>query len=218
MLLKARLASVVLAAIIGVSSIADSAQLARLLPVDEAPNRADFFTFRAHLQIAVARRDVDAVLGVVHPKIRASFGPANGLAAFKAMWRLGASNSDLWHELGAVLGLGGSFEGEDTFVAPYVFSKWPDNVDSFEHVAVIGDNVAVRARPAVSAARLSSVSFAILGRRLDRAVPEGWLKVQLDNGREGFIASRYLRSPVDYRAYFAFADGRWLMTAFIAGD
>jgi hypothetical protein len=218
MLLKARLANVVLAAITGVSSIAYSAQLAELRPVDEAPKRADFFTFRAHLQMAVARRDVDAVLGIVHPTIRTSFGPDNGLAAFKAMWRLGAPDSDLWQELGAVLALGGSFEGEDAFVAPYVFSKWPDDLDSSEYVAVIGDNVAVRTRPTVSAARLSSVSFAILRTRGDSNEPEGWSAVQLDDGRKGFIASRYVRSPIDHRAYFAFVDGRWLMTAFIAGD
>jgi hypothetical protein len=33
---------------------------ARLLPVDEAATRPDFFSFRAQLQEAVARHDVDA--------------------------------------------------------------------------------------------------------------------------------------------------------------
>jgi hypothetical protein len=216
--MRARIAGIGLAALVGVCSIASPAPHRELRPIDEAVKRADFFTFRAQLQMAVARRDVDAVLAVVLPTIRTSFGPDNGFEAFKQMWRPNEPSSDLWHELGAVLALGGSFEGSNSFVAPYVFSKWPQDVDSFEYGAVIGDNVAVRVKPAETAALLSRVSFAILRRLNESDVPEGWSEVALNDGRKGFIASRYFRSPVDYRAHFVFSDGRWRMAIFIAGD
>jgi len=34
----------------------------RLLPVDEAPSKSDFFNYRARLQMAVERRDIDALI------------------------------------------------------------------------------------------------------------------------------------------------------------
>jgi hypothetical protein len=54
-----------------------------LLPVDQAAAQPDFFSFRAQLQAALARRDVDAVLAVVHPEIKNSFGGNDGIAEFR---------------------------------------------------------------------------------------------------------------------------------------
>ncbi len=195
-----------------------------LLPVDEAARRPEFFTVRAQLQRAVARRDWPAVLAVVHPKIRTSFGPDNGLAAFREQWKAERADSDLWETLGTVLALGGSFDQAGNFMAPYVYSRWPDKLDGFEHVAVIGGRVRVRAAPRADADVLASLSYAILRRQpgADRQIaPEmadHWTAVALAGGRTGFIASQYVRSPVDYRAIFAEEGGRWRLMAFVAGD
>lgn len=43
-------------------------------------------------------------------------------------------------------------------------------------------------------------------------------QVKLRDGRKGYIASRYVRSPVDYRAFLTREGGRWRMTLFVAGD
>ena len=43
-------------------------------------------------------------------------------------------------------------------------------------------------------------------------------RVRLWNGRSGFIASAFVRSPVDYRAIFQKAGGQWRLRAFVAGD
>ena len=45
-----------------------------------------------------------------------------------------------------------------------------------------------------------------------------WTRIKLRDGRTGYISSRYVRSPIDYRAVFNKMDGRWRMTAFVAGD
>jgi hypothetical protein len=44
------------------------------------------------------------------------------------------------------------------------------------------------------------------------------IPIQLDDGRQGYVHSRYLRSPIDYRASFTLIDGQWRMTSSIAGD
>jgi hypothetical protein len=205
------------AASIGVALMA--AEPKRLDPVDEGRGRPDFQQFRSGLQAAVAARDVEALLRAVSPDIKNTFGDDNGIEAFTRRWRLDRRDSPLWKELGTVLSLGGSFEGPDSFVAPYVFSRWPGDYDSFEHVAVVGSNVRVRSGPAAGAGIIDTVSYAVLelGRgRGDRQ--QSWTPVILADGRAGFVAAHLVRSPIDYRADFTRAAGRWLMTVFVAGD
>jgi hypothetical protein len=45
-----------------------------------------------------------------------------------------------------------------------------------------------------------------------------WAGVVLPDGRSGWLPSQDVLSPVGWRAIFARRDGRWLMTAFVAGD
>src|SRR5687767_1711181 len=101
-----------------------------LLPVDEAARRPDFFSFRAQLQRAIATRDTAALLAAVDPNIKNSFGGTDGIDEFRTMWKIGQPDSEIWEELGTLLSMGGSFFDDHTFVAPYVFSKWPESLDS----------------------------------------------------------------------------------------
>ena len=45
-----------------------------------------------------------------------------------------------------------------------------------------------------------------------------WKRVQLADGRTGYMASRYVRSPIEHRALFEFENGRWWLMAYVAGD
>ena len=188
-------------------------------PFDEAVRRPDFFTFRAQLQTAVARRDAKAVLAIVDPKIRFSFGPDGGIDMFVRKWRIDEVDSELWSELGEVLALGGRFEGGvDTFVAPYTFKC---EAEGFEELIVVGSKVRARAKPSAEAAIVGTLSFSIVGvpkTQAGQGTGDAWKEVVLGDGRRAFIASRYIRSPIDYRAYFVNTGGRWLMSAFVAGD
>jgi hypothetical protein len=187
----------------------------RLLPVDQAATQPDFFTFRARLQAAVARRDEAAVLAAVDPGIRTSFGDDEGVATLRA--KLRDPQSTIWADLGAALALGGRFQSPDSFVAPYVFAAWPDGLDSFECAAVVGDRVRVRASAATGSAVVGSASYEIV-QVLPAREPSAATQVRLPNGRSGFIASTYVRSPIDYRAIFQKTGGQWRLRAFVAGD
>ncbi len=46
----------------------------------------------------------------------------------------------------------------------------------------------------------------------------GWIGVTLKDGRRGYVAEQYIWSPVGYRAIFDKNNGKWTMTALIAGD
>ena len=219
------LRSLLLATTLVITASAVQAQVAKLLPIDEAARDPVFFIFRARLQEAVARHDAAAVLDAADPNIKIGFGGKDGLAAFREKWKLqDGDKSPLWAELGLVLALGGGFQSTSSFAAPYVFSRWPEANDAFEHVAVLGTDVRVRAEPRVDSKILATLSFDIVrlsqaGRsRLTPAQMKEWTAVELKGGRTGYVASRYVRSSVGYRALFNKVNGRWRMTAFVAGD
>lgn len=205
---------------VGMPALALAAGPPVLLPVDEAPSRPDFFSYRAHLQAALASRDTAAVLAAADSAILLSFGGDGGIEDMKRMWLGGNPDFDLWKELGSALALGGSFIQPATFAAPYVYSVWPDSLGAFDHVAVTGSNVRVRSEPRVGSAALDTLSFSIVkvSRRLPGRWTEGWIPVELKDGRPGHISSSFARSPVGYRALFNRTARGWKMTALVAGD
>ena len=211
-----RLVTLMVVAALAVASA--QAQPPRLEPVDEGAREPDFLAFRTGLRQTVERRDVAALLRVVHPNIKNSFGGDDGIDAFKRLWRLDRADSKVWRELGAVLALGGTFLDPDQFVAPYVASKWPETSDAFDDVALVGSNVRVRGAPSTKGQVLTTMSYAILRLGKPGSRSEEWTAVVLPDGRRGYVASHLVRSPVDYRAFFARSGGRWLMTVFVAGD
>jgi hypothetical protein len=192
------------------------------VPVDQATLRPDFFSFRARLQTAIARRDHEAVLATVDPTIKNSFGGDDGIDEFRKMWRPEAADSTLWTELGEVLALGGTFDLQrTTFTAPYVFSRWPGDYDAFEHVAIVSADVRVRAAPRVDAPAITSLSFAIVPTAPSdlHVGPDVFTAIRLTgDNKVGYVSSAFVRSPIDYRAIFVLKDEGWRMVSFLAGD
>jgi hypothetical protein len=187
-----------------------------LRPLDEAARRPDFLNFRRRLQDAVARRDERALLASVHPNVRISFGDSGGIQAFRKEV-VASRDENFWSEFATILRLGGRFREENAFDAPYTFASWPTDLDAFGCLAVIGTRVRVRAAPNLSARILATLDFAIVRTLPDRAGAE-WRHIQLADGRTGYMASRYVRSPIDHRALFEFEKGRWWLMAYVAGD
>jgi hypothetical protein len=190
----------------------------RLEPVDEAASVPDFFVFRARLQAAIARRDVDAVRSALSKDVKLSFGGHGGLEDFEKLWNPRAADSRLWETLAATLALGGTFAPDGSFTAPYVFARWPEDEDPFSRMAVIGSGVRVRSGPAASGSILAALDFSIVGISGPAAAGSAWVKVILPDGRTGFVDSRFLRSAIDYRVRFSRLDGRWQIVLFLAGD
>lgn len=127
-------------------------------------------------------------------------------------------DSRLWEELAKVLALGGTFSSEASFTAPYTFSRWPDDVDAFSHVAIIGSSVRVRSAASRTAPTVASLSYTIVEQVESKTPDDEWIRVRLPDGQSGYVDKRYVRSPIDYRAIFTKDGGRWQMTVFVAGD
>lgn len=191
-----------------------------VLPVDDATRDPELFAFRARLQRALVERDTAAVLAAADPDIKLSFGGQYGRAAL----RENLSDEAYWGELASALALGGVLVSDSSFYAPYPFERFPPTVDPFEGFVVVGESVRVRAAPDTSAPVLDSRSWEVVVRDREAERSAGlpwdgpWTAVRLPEGRTGYVASRFLRSPIDYRAGFAYRGGRWWIVVFIAGD
>jgi hypothetical protein len=189
-----------------------------LKPVDEAARDPGFFTFRARMLVALAERDFDALRGMIDPGIRTSFGGGGGLAGFEQQWTPRSASSALWRELSTTLALGGTFDEHGNFFAPYVFGRWPDAIDGYDHMVAIGDDVRVRAAADAGSAAIDRLDFEIVALAAGASTDGEWVEVVLQDGRHGFVARRLLRAPLEYRAIFGRVDGHWKLQAFVAGD
>ena len=200
-----------------------SSEAYRLCPTDEAANDPSFYRFRQQLIEAVTQRNETELLKLVDPHIRTTFGDGGGIDDFRKSLGSSSTHSALWTELAKILSLGGSFRGERenlSFWAPYIYSKWPESIDAFQHVAVVRPEVAVRADASPQASIVTTVSWAILELLPDsnRATTQEWLRVKSPDGRAGWVHVFDVHSPVGYRAGFSKRSGQWRMDAFVAGD
>lgn len=189
-----------------------------LLPVDDAIADAGFLSFRATLLRAIDRKDKAFILSIVSPRILNSFGGDGGIEEFEESSRLDDPDSWFWKEFGTVMRLGGSFASPDSFSAPYTWANWPKSLDAFGNLAVIGRDVNVRAAPTMDSPVIATVSYTTLPHVGAYRQGSEWAYVGLDDGLAGYIHRTFVRSPIDYRAFFSRRDGRWWLDAFVSGD
>ena len=194
-------------------------------PVDEASQDASFLAFRTKLIAAAERRDIKHVISILDPKAELSYGGHVGLKGFRQLWK---NEAEFWDEFLPVIKNGGRFVKDSglphpMFAAPYVFTEFPEDLDSFEHFMIFGSDVNLRKEPNTSAEVVAKLSFNVVKLHEDskpvgdRERPE-WYRVKTLGGQEGYVNRRYFRSPIDYRAGFEKKRGVWKMTYFISGD
>lgn len=196
----------------------------QIKPADEAPQDPAFAAYRKKLLDAIARKDVNAVTKLMDPRIKLDFGGGEGIATFRKNWNVTSPDTQVWKALGIVVGNGGHFNSRTEFVAPYVFSAWPDDFDAFENVAITDPKAELLDGPHESRRTIRKLGFEIVevlngaGKPQHEAGEDDWSEVKTQDGARGFVKARQYRSPIDYRAVFEKKRGRWRMTVFIAGD
>jgi hypothetical protein len=197
-----------------------------LQPADEAARDFSWVSFRNRLLGAIEKRDRKFVLSILDRNIRNSLDAPRGVVAFRKQWDLDAEDSALWRELPAALFLGAAWlkpeKGPRQLCAPYVAVKWPEDIDPFDHGAIVTREAVIKAAPASESATLATLSYDIVPvadwEVADQA-PESrqkWVKIKL-KGSDGFVPEEQIRSPVEHRACFVKTESGWRMTAFVVG-
>lgn len=195
-------------------------------PAERLPSK--LIQAKAELGGIVARRDMAALLSRVRPETKLDFGGSAGPEGFQAVWNSDPdSRQRLWSTLEDILALPGTAERHDDgdeYCSPYVFClNLPGTVDPFDTLVVLGSRVAIRNRPSPAGEVLRRVDHIVLTRVEDEPgadTPADWTRVRLANGTVGYISTRWVRSPIDFRLAVRVDDGRgtWWLGYLLAGD
>ncbi len=195
-------------------------------PVDEAAKDASFLAFRTKLIAAAERRDANYILSIIDPRIKLGFGGVDGITNFKRDWKITSKNSKFWKEFLTVIKNGGTFEkgGTTSFMAPYTFTTWPEDLDAFEYQVIFGNNVNLRKQPNMNAEVLGKLSYNIVQIEPETVPKSGkseypdWWEIKTLGGQKGYVKKEFVRSSIDYRAGFTKKRGVWKLDFFLAGD
>jgi hypothetical protein len=187
----------------------------KMRPVDEAVRNPSLRAFRDTLIAIVARRDSAALSRNISPAVIFNFGVSRGGAdAFFTQWS--PSMDLLWKALDDVLRHGGRLDtARMSFQAPWTSAATPIDVE--EAMIVRDSNVVVRERPDSLARPLGTLSFDVVYRAAG-VWDDSWTTIRLRDGRTGYVASRSIRSPMQWRISIDRVGNRWMLGLLLAGD
>ena len=107
-------------------------------------------------------------------------------------------------------------EQAESFSCPYVFKNFPDDLDPFMYLAVLGKNIPIY-RDTLSGSRpIATLSYCLV--KDSTGGSERWLELDGELKGKGFVERKNLRSAVDVRVGFQKKRGKWMIVFFIAGD
>ena len=183
---------------------------------------SDFYQFRDRLRQAVRRRNAKFIRSIATPDIRLSFGNPITLNDLD----IDNPQAPIWLGMEKAFSTGcAEVDQTKTWVCPHISAILPENLDPFEHFAIVGVNVNARSQPSINSEVIGVLSNEAV--KFDRKAPPGsynsgnpnsWVPIVLPSGRRGYVLNRYVYSSFGYRGYFVKKKGEWKMNAFVAGD
>lgn len=206
----------------------------QVLPVDESKQNKSLRKTLDDLLIVVKNKDIDGLKPFIDQDIRVSFGENEGFNDFINFWNLDldAETSMLWDVLETTISLGGTFDeqNEQVYYTPYIFTDFPGEYDAFEFGVIVGKEVNIRATPSLKGKLVRQLTHEVVrliayDKPFDSRTQtigketHDWMKIEMADGKTGYVWGKFFRSPIDYRASFAkVRDEGWKMVFFVAGD
>lgn len=192
-----------------------------LLPVDESTQDLSFAQFKNTLRSALQKKDALFIKNILANDVEYSFGanPEHDKAidGFLEHYKIqNETSSPFWNDLNEILELGCT-KSDKNFICPYVYSMWPEKLDSFSFVVAIKKKTPIYMKPDISMKPIKHVDFEILKLSYE-SKNEDWLRIDLGNKQTGFVLKTDVRSPVDFRSEFQKSSSGWKLKYFVAGD
>lgn len=192
----------------------ERAELAPLEPRNACRDIAGAEEFRTALAAAVEARDADALIALADPNVKRDFGGGAGSAELRR--RL--SERNLWQELEDLIALGCGSNEAGGITLPWYFTQATPDVDAMMGMLVTGADVPMLSAPDAGAETVRSLSWDAVELLDGLTTGAEYQHVRLPGGASGFVATDKLRSLVDYRLLASEQNGKWRITALIAGD
>ena len=191
----------------------------KLPPVEKCGGDPSFDAFRSELRRVVARRDPQAFLRLLAPDVTVNFGGDSGRKSFADQWEINSpAKTGLWRELAAILHLGCA-RIEQARVMPSLHAEFSaeNDQDPFEMMIVVSPKAQLRTSRQSGSRVVTTLGWDVV-KAIQAPDDSDKIKVRLADGREGWLKRTELRSPLDYRLVMEKRRGKWMITAFVAGD
>ena len=179
-----------------------------LRPGDESAGDAAFVRFLGELRRVVAGKDEAGLRRLCAADVITGVDMAPGPEAWVKRMRAGG-----WVELAVTLGMGAA-RYEKGFAMPYLFAKFPEDLESTEHVVTVRAGAVLRA--SAGGAVVCPLDFDILRVREFKA-GAAWLAAERLDGPKGVVAAADVRSLGAPRVFFEKRGGAWKVSAWGGG-
>ncbi|HTS61949.1 MAG TPA: hypothetical protein VMH28_07980 [Candidatus Acidoferrales bacterium] len=173
------------------------------------------------MRSAVASRDAAAVTALMLPTFKVEFDVGKGPQVFRRYWKPEAGESPVWEILGRLLALPGTPALPSLFCLPYLYMRFPRDLDPFAHV-VAGADTSIRDRPGPDGAVAGNLNYSIVRLAEPLAppviIPGGkFLAVDDPDAGHGYVAGSDVYSPAAHRMFFERRNGKWQWISLAAG-
>jgi hypothetical protein len=189
----------------------------RLPPIDQCSSDASFVKFRKALEQAAARHDRVAFLAMLSPDVVVNFGGASGRDAFASEWSFDPSEyGNVWDLLETMLKMGCARSGGSRVIPSLLIQLEPFADEDLFDRRLLLPGARLFKEPGQQGSASETVPWSVA-----RAINTGgdlWTGVRLVDGRDGWISDDELYEPLGYRMTIDKRKGKWIITAFVAGD
>jgi hypothetical protein len=194
--------------------VARAEGLAKLPPADEASRDPGLAALVAKVRSLTARRNSSGLEALMLPTFRVEFDAGKGPAAFRRHWHPESRSSALWQVLERLFSLGGTLYSGTLFALPYVYTRFPADLDPLGHVVAVKPDIRILDRPGQDGSPVATLNHAIipLAERLRPPVimsAEGYLEVKVPRAGWCFVRESDVYSPAAHRAFFEKREGHW---------
>jgi hypothetical protein len=187
----------------------------RIPPADEAAREPDLAALLHKIRSLAAQRDSNGLEALMLPTFKVEFDAGKGATAFRRRWHSESNSSKLWGVLDRLFALGGTFYTDTLFALPYVYTKFPPDLDLLGHVVAVKAGARVVDKPEPNGVQLGMLDYTIvpLVQRLEPPVTittGRYLEVKWPGAAgQCFVAEADVYSPAAHRAFFEKRQGRW---------
>ena len=187
---------------------------ARIPPIDQCKGDPSFTKFLTDLKRTAATKDRPAFLSLLAPDVLVDFGGGTGSKAFEDQWTFDPTEyGNLWDQLGTMLKMGCAKDGGSRIIPSLpmqvdqdVAMEWVVILPGAKLYKMVGElSPKPQTIPWTVATVTSRASDTMTG-------------VRLPDGREGYVPDDLVYEPIGYRMIVEKRAGKWMITAFVAGD
>lgn len=187
--------------------------LRALLPEDQSGRDPSLAQALKTLSGIVGRRDDRELLALMSADFKVEFDVGKGPETFRRQWNSNARDSQVWGLLDRLLTLGGTFYSPTLFALPYVYTRFPTDLDKLSHVVSVRAKVPLRRRPDPRGPEVGTLDYVILPLTTPIAPPailtDPFVEVRHPDWGLCYVSRSDVYSPAGHRAFFEKRRGRW---------